>query len=259
MIGELHARDRVLTLAGAAMLLGFVIATLLSIGDNRLILGVNPWLKPMKFFVSITIFLWSAAWFMAETRPLPRARAIIRWTLVSAMAIEIVLVSLQAVRGTTSHFNNATPFDTAVFNVMGIAITISTGAVAGLLWLLRRDTPPTRAGYLWGLRLGLAVFILGSLQGFVMVANMGHAVPGPDGGPGLPFVNWSTTGGDLRAAHFVGLHALQALPLGGFLLDRLGLVPTQRASLVVAGAVVWLLVVAGLLMLAMQGRPLVAM
>jgi len=256
MLSELHARDRALTIAGSVMVLGLVVATLLSIGDNRLILGVNPWLKPMKFFASITIFLWTAAWFMAETREQPTARAVIRWTFIGAMATEIVLIVMQAMRGTTSHFNESTLFDTVVFNVMGAAITVSTAAAAGLLWLLRRDTPPRRAGYLWGMRLGLAIFVLGSLQGFMMVANMGHAVPGPDGGPGLPFVNWSTTGGDLRVAHFVGLHALQALPLLGFLLDRAGLVPTRRESVVLAAGVAWLLVVAALLVRALQGVPL---
>ena len=259
MISELHARDRALTIAGAVMLLGFLIATLLSIGDPRLILGVNPWLKPMKFFASNTIVLWTVAWFMAEARPQPRARAVIRWTFVTAMAAEITLISMQAVRGTTSHFNVATPFDSMVFNVIGAANTISTVAGAGLLWLLRRDTPPQRAGYLWGMRLGLAIFVLGSLQGFTMVANMGYAVPGPDGGPGLPLVNWSTSGGDLRVAHFAGLHALQALPLLGFLLDRAGLMPSRRRTVVLTVGVVWLLVVGSLVTLALQGRPLVGM
>ena len=256
MISELHARDRVLTIAGAVMLLGFLVATLLSIGDTRLILGVNAWVKPMKFFVSIAIFLWTAAWFMAETRPLPNARALIRWTFVAVLATEMAIIVMQAVRGTTSHFNVATPFDEAAFNLMGLMITVGTVAAAGLLWLLRRDTPPHRAGYLWGMRLGLGIFVLGSLQGFVMMANMGHAVPGPDGGPGLPFVNWSSTGGDLRVAHFAGLHALQALPLFGFLLDRTGLVPTRRGAVVLAAGVAWLLVVASLLAGALRGMPL---
>jgi hypothetical protein len=135
------------------------------------------------------------------------------------MVIEIALIIMQAARGTTSHFNQSTQFDLTVFNIMGIMITVSTIAMMLFLWILRRDTPTTRAGYLWGMRLGVGLFVVASWLGFVMVANSGHAVRDPPGA-GLPFVNWSVEMGDLRTAHFFGMHAMQALPLLGFVLDR---------------------------------------
>lgn len=271
---EIRHRDAVLFWTGAVMLLALVVVTLISISDNRQILGLNPWIKPMKFLTSITIFVWTMAWFMPETRLGALGRAIVRWTIVAVFSIEMAIIIMQAARGTTSHFNVATPFDAAMFNIMGIAIVINTVVVGAFLWWLRRDTPPQRAGYLWGVRAGLAVFIVGSLQGFMMVANMGHAVPGPDGGPGLPFVNWSTEGGDLRAAHFLGMHALQALPMLGFLLDRArvgarhadgdaSVIRDPRANpvrnLIIAAGIVWLAIVGGLVVMAFQGRPLIAL
>lgn len=265
MIAELRARDPLLFWTGALMALALLVVTLLSIGDQRLILGINPWLKPMKFLVSITMLLWTTAWFMPETEPDLVKRALVRWTVAVAMLIEIALIIMQAARGTTSHFNASTAFDLAVFNLMGITITVSTIAMMLFLWILRRDTPTNRAGYLWGVRLGVALFVLASWQGFTMVANNAHAVPGPDGGPGLPFVNWSIEMGDLRSAHFFGMHAMQALPLLGFLLDRtIGgnqpspLVPTAR-NVVLAAGILWFVVMGGLLTIALLGRPLMAL
>ena len=107
------------------------------------------------------------------------------------------------------------------------------------------------------MHLGLALFVIGSLLGFVMIGNQGHAVPGPDGGAGLPFVNWAIDRGDLRIAHFIGLHALQALPLLGYALDRSGaLTTTSRRAALSGVAVLWLTVMGITLTLALRGQSL---
>jgi hypothetical protein len=253
---ELRHRDPLLFWIGAAMMLTFVVVTLISISDTRLILGLNPWIKPMKFLTSITLFLWTVAWFMPETRPNERLRNIVRWTIGSAMVVEIVCIIMQAARGTTSHFNNSTPFDDAIFGIMGMGVGFNTAAMILFLAIIRRDTPLKRAGYIWGIRLGVALFLLASFEGAVIVANNAHTVGAPDGGPGLPFVNWSTTAGDLRIAHFIGMHALQALPLLGFVLDK-SRVPAR--NLVFAVSILWFAVMSGLLVIALQGRPLLAL
>ena len=261
MFNELRHRDPLLFWIGAAMMLTFIVCALLSIGDQRLILGINPWIKPMKFLTSIAIFLWTVAWFMPETQVVSgfsriNKRQLIRWTISLAMIIEIACIIFQAARGKTSHFNQESAFDIAIFAVMGVTIVFNTLAMMIFLWMIRRDTPPQRAGYIWGIRLGVAIFLLASWQGGLIVVNNAHTVGAPDGGPGLPFVNWSTGYGDLRVAHFFGMHAMQALPLLGFLLDK-AKVPAR--NLVFAVSIIWLAVMGGLLMIALQGRPLLAL
>ena len=254
MIDELRHRDPLLFWIGALMVLALIVVTLLSIGDTRVILGLNPWVKPMKFLSSITIFLWTVAWFMPETQQ--GLRNVVRWTIGPAMLIEIVCIILQSARGTSSHFNNTSPFDAMIFSVMGLTIVLNTIAMVIFLAIIRRDTPPHRAGYIWGIRLGVAIFLLASLQGGLIVGNNAHTVGAPDGGPGLPFVNWSTSAGDLRIAHFFGMHALQVLPLLGFLLDR---AKAPARGVVIAVSVLWVAIMAGLLLMALQGRPLLMM
>ena len=172
------------------------------------------------------------------------------------MIIEIACIILQSARGTTSHFNQKSAFDIAIFSVMGLTIFLNTLAMMLFLWIIRRDTPPQRAGYIWGIRLGVAIFLLASFQGAVIITNNAHTVGAPDGGPGLPFVNWSTMAGDLRIAHFFGMHAMQALPLLGFLLDTMK-VPGRNP--VIAVSILWLAVMGGLLVIALQGRPLLSL
>jgi hypothetical protein len=264
MIDELRHRDPLLFWIGAVMVLALVVVTLMSIGDTRLILGLNPWVKPMKFLTSITIFLWTVAWFMPDTRGNTVGsgfsridkRQIVRWTIGPAMLVEIACIILQSARGTSSHFNNSTPFDAIIFGVMGLTIVLNTIAMMIFFAIIRRDTPPQRAGYIWGIRFGVAIFLLASMQGGLIIGNNAHTVGAPDGGPGLPFVNWSTGAGDLRIAHFFGMHALQALPLLGFLLDR---AKAPARGVVIAASLIWVAIMGGLLLMALQGRPLLTL
>lgn len=266
MISELRHRDPLLFWTGAFMLLLLIVATLVSISDTRLILGLNPWIKPMKFMTSITIFLWTVAWFMPETQA-PAAvvsgfsridkRQIVRWTIASAMVVEIAAIITQSARGTTSHFNLQTALDAVLFNIMGVAIAFTTIAMVVFFGIIRRDTPPSRAGYIWGIRFGVVLFLLASLEGALIIGNGAHAVPGPDGGPGLPFVNWSTDQGDLRPAHFFGMHGMQALPLLGSCLDRTRIAAAR--IVVIATGILWLAGMGGLLMQALNGRPLLSL
>jgi hypothetical protein len=256
---ELARRDPVLWVTGLIHLtlgVAFIVGLVV---DDRLILGVNPWLKPLKFALSITIYLWTVAWLLGDVSgDAPRVARAISIGTSMAMLVEIACISLQSFRGTTSHFNDATPFDAAVFGLMGFAILFSSVLAGVLLLLYFTAASGLPTPYVWAVRLGLVLFLLGSAVGPMMVNRGGHAVGVPDGGPGLPVVNWSTEGGDLRVAHAVGLHALQILPLAAWLLGSAGrFTDTQQTAAVFGLAVVLLVVGAGTLLQALQGRPLI--
>jgi hypothetical protein len=94
----------------------------------------------------------------------------------------------------------------------------------------------------------------------VMVAQGQSVVGVAPGGPGLPVLNWSTTGGDFRVAHFLGIHALQILPIAGWLIDRLKGLPRQaKPTAVVAVCAGYVLLMGFVFMQAMNGVPLVRM
>ncbi|MEM7658491.1 MAG: hypothetical protein AAF399_20355 [Bacteroidota bacterium] len=175
--------------------------------------GVNAWFKPIKFALSTTILSWTM---MVFTSYLPQGRdiSIFNWVLVITLGFEVIYIALQASRGQASHFNLSTPFYSAMYSLMAMAASVATLAVGyiGVQFFLNSfpDLPPA---YVWAIRLGIILFVIFSFEGFVMGSRMTHTVGGADGSPGLPFLNWSLTYGDLRVAHFIGMHALQVLPL----------------------------------------------
>ena len=260
-LSEIYRRNRVLALVGWLHVFGFVVLSLVAPFDARTIMGINPWIKPLKFLVSITIYVWTLAWFLDYLSSYRRSVRLISWGTSLVFVGEMVCIITQAARGTTSHFNVETPFDAAIFSTMGVLIFVNTLLVFVTLLLFARPTARLAPAYLWGIRLGLLLFFLGSLEGMVMITNMAHTVGEPDGGPGLPFVNWSTRAGDLRVAHFLGFHALQLLPLAGYWLSRRwgDALRRRQVTYIVGLALVYALFTALLFWQAMRGRPLLSL
>ncbi len=181
--------------------------------DSTQILGINRWLKPIKFSSSIAFYLFTLAIYLAYLPGFETAKNIISYGAITMMLGEIFLIIMQAARGTTSHFNFTNQTDGAIFAAMGVMIVINSLLILCLTIFYFRSDFNLPDAIVWGMRLGLIVFLIGSFEGGYMSSQIGHAVGVADGGAGLPFVNWSTTGGDLRVAHFLGLHALQIIPL----------------------------------------------
>ncbi|MFF4874893.1 hypothetical protein [Micromonospora sp. NPDC000668] len=248
-----------------------VLAVVSAVGmlvDSRVLTGVPIWLKPFKFAVSFVVYGTTLAWMLSL---LPRRSRIAEWAatvIVATSVIEMVVIVGQVIRGTTSHFNDTTPLNAALFGVMGASIMVLFFAhfVIGIV-VLQRRIPDRIAARAVGWGLGLS--LLGMLAAVPMVLpaqdpgiegiSGAHSVGVTDGGAGLPLVGWSTTGGDLRIGHFVGLHALQALPILAILLSRfLGtrLDERTRARLVVVAGAAYGVLTVLLTWQALRGQPL---
>ena len=255
---EVRQRHLGLWLVGAVNL-GLVVVYLALIPfDDRTVTGINVWIKPLKFAASVGIYLWTVAWFLPHLRLPAWLRQGLGWAIALAMLFENALIFSQAVRGTSSHFNFATRYDVAVFSAMGAMIGLNSILAMILLVLFLLRPGRIQRTYLWGIRLGFLLLILGSAGGGMMIARGAHTVEAADGGPGLPFLGWSTAAGDLRPAHLIGLHGLQVLPLVGYWLSRRRdwTAGRQTASLFAFAAGYLLL---GLLLLwqALAARPLI--
>lgn len=265
---ELWRRSPVLTsvaLVHVALLVFTVVAAQV---DHRTVLGLNTWTKPGKFMASISIYLFTLAWLVGELERRGRMRSVIIGGIAVAMITETVCLFIQGFRGTSSHYNEATILDQVVFTSMGLAIAIDTVMMVLLLLLFFRVRHLAPA-YAWGIRFGIAVFLIGSYIGGQMIMAGAHTVGAADGGPGLPIVNFSTVAGDLRIAHALGLHGLQVLPLVGWWLAGRGEVGpgagaasgsgADRSVLAIAAvSVVYVMIVLGAFLQARAGLPLLA-
>jgi hypothetical protein len=268
LAARLWRTDAPLTGTGLLMLVLLAGAAVGLAIDPRLITGAPAWLKPAKFAASIAIYTLTLAWIFTYLPEWVKMRRWIGRTTAATLLLEMAIIGVQAGRGTTSHFNIATPLDGTLWILMGSAIVVQTLASLAAAVVLWRQTFQDRA-LGWALRLGLSISILGaSGAGFMtrpteaqlaeassshrMTVVGAHTVGAPDGGPGLPGTGWSLEHGDLRVPHFVGLHALQVIPLIALLLCR----RPGRVPLTFVAAASYIAFFAILLWQALRGQAL---
>ncbi|WP_232662573.1 hypothetical protein [Pseudonocardia sp. TRM90224] len=178
--------------------------------DHRTLLGAPLWFKPLKFALSFVLYGAALAWMLGQLR-VPAMRRV-GWVAVVASVVELVIIVFQAARGVRSHFNDDDVLGVSLYALMGVTVAILWLATLAIALRFFREPARDRAATV-AIRLGIIVSLAGMTVGVLMSFGDAHAVGLPDGGPGLPLLGWSTTGGDLRVAHFIGMHALQLLPL----------------------------------------------
>lgn len=129
-LARLHA-DAPAFMGGALVLAMLVPLTLvLLVLDGRTVDGARVWLKPLKFELSLILYLVTLAW---AARALPEAlregagfRAYAR-VVVGCIAAEMLWLGAAAGLGVRSHFN-ASPGWSALYGLMGLVAVALTSA-----------------------------------------------------------------------------------------------------------------------------------
>lgn len=273
-LSKLWQASRPLTAVGLLMAAVAIPSAIGVFVDDRIITGAPAWLKPFKFAISTAIYSLTLAWMFQWLTDWPRMRRVVGWTTAIVFVLEVAIIDLQAWRGTTSHFNAATPLDRTLFAIMGLAIitqTFVSVAVAVALW--RQRFADRALG--WALRFGMILTIVGALTGPLMTrptsqqlqaarAGQGlptvgaHTVGGKDGGAGMPVTGWSREHGDLRVPHFVGLHAIQVLAVIAVVVGVAAKPERTRVRLVLISAASYATLFALLLWQALRGQSVMA-
>jgi hypothetical protein len=219
--------------------------------DPRTLAADPIWAKPLKFSVSLALYAVTLAWMLSLVQR-PVLRRIGWWAgTVGAAAslLEIVVISIQVVRGVGSHFNVSTPTNQLFYQLMAGGVTLmycATLLVGAAVAVFSNLDDRASA---WALRIGLVVALAGLSVGFLMViptaaqlADPGsgtygsHSVGGDDPSGGIPLLGWNSLHGDLRVSHFIGMHALQVLPLLALVLPATMRERSRVRVVVVAGA-----------------------
>jgi hypothetical protein len=246
-VSELRHRNDLLYFFGLICLFSSVVFLLLSATTSVKVYNVSAWYKPFKFAFSTFLYSWAMAWYCHYLQSFNTT--LFSWSVIVLLGFEILYIALQAGRGQLSHYNVSTPVYSALYSLMAFAATAVTlyTAYIGILFF-RQSFGELPDAYIWAIRLSIVLFVVFSLEGFVMGSKLTHTIGGPDGEAGIPVLNWSTRYGDPRIAHFIGMHALQLLPFLGYYVIR------NTKGIIVISVIYGLLAVFALVQ-ALKGRP----
>jgi hypothetical protein len=213
MIKEILFRNKILFWLGSIHLFVFLMLLGYSFFNETLVLGINSMIKPMKFALSIWVYSWTMALILDVFQDKKKVK-IYSWAAVVSMCFEQIAITSQAFRGELSHFNTANTYGIVLFSLMGVFITTITLWTGYMAYVFMKQKAFNISPVLvLAIKIGLIYFVVFSLFGGYVSGLQGHTINAKDGGAGLPFLNWSIEFGDLRVAHFFGIHALQFLPL----------------------------------------------
>ena len=120
---ELHRRNgatNVVVWAIYLELLLMVVLLILLPFDTVQVGGRYRLIKQLNFSMSMAMYLATIVVLLDYLRVSMWLKKVIGWGVSICILIGITCITMQAARGTTSHFNNSTPFNSAVSSLMDI-------------------------------------------------------------------------------------------------------------------------------------------
>jgi len=216
---EAESYQKLLYFTGFLLLASAIFHTVVLIVMSGTLKGDVSFRKAISFGEAFGLTAVSLGWFLTFV---PKNR-VIWWILSSiysvATFVEVFLVTMQVWRGVPSHFNFSTPFDAAVFSLMGISIGLHAPLILGVflcsLFFLKAPTI-----FRWAITSGMLLLVTSVVFGIIMIIN-----------------NSNTFGsfGQMKVPHALALHAAQVLPLLALLLSFTNLNETKRTRFVIVG------------------------
>jgi NO-binding membrane sensor protein with MHYT domain len=248
-IQQLRYRNETLFWYGLICLVFSAVCIVLTRYSNTQVYNVNAWYKPFKFAFSTFLFVWAMAWYCYY---LPNFNIkLFNWSVIILLGFEIFYIAFQAGKGQLSHYNVSSPLYSGLYSMMALAASIVTlyTAYVGILFFTN-SFPELPNYYLWAIRLGIIVFVIFSFEGFAMGSRLNHSVGALNENSNLFILGWSKTVGDLRVSHFIGMHALQVLPVLSYYV-------LKNTKLTILLSIIYFLLALSTLIQALKGRPLI--
>lgn len=248
-IQQLKLRNETLFYYGLLCLALSVIFMTLTKFTNTQVFNVNAWYKPFKFAFSTFLFAWAMAWYCYY---LPDFNIkLFNWSVIILLGFEIFYIAFQASRGQLSHYNLSTPVYSVLYSLMALAASAVTLYTAYIGFLFFSNSFPALPNYyLWAIRFGILIFVAFSFEGFAMGSALNHSVGALNDNSNWLVFGWSKTVGDLRVSHFIGMHALQVLPVISYYV-------LKNIKITVGLSFVYGLLAVATLIQALQGKPLI--
>ncbi len=192
--------------------------------------GPVTWRKPILFGISGGLTSLSLGWAWSKL-PWRRGDGWLAATVAWALLVEVAAIDLQCWRGVASHFNRGTPFDSWLYDAMGLLILWVTLIAIDLM--IRFFWQPTSLApdMLLAARAGLVLLVIScglgiwvSVHGDMRMAA--GLEPEKYGAAGVP-----------KFPHGAVIHALQWLPMLAWGARWAGIAERRRVWLVAAATV----------------------